>query len=367
MVTRALDKFARSTDAWARRKISVEYDTPHLGFVGHNIAQIARDKGADIAQLHWLGGNFLKLSSLRGLTIPVVWRLPDMLAFCAVEMYEARREQYVSHTTRPDAKSVIDVRKLVFRMKASTYARINLTIVTPSRWLAREAECSELLGDKEIVVIPSGCDSDNFGLRDKKFSRSELGLPGDRPIVLFGADSLETRRKGIDLFEFAMMEVHLREWSVRPLIVTFGSGSLPTSIKTLFECREYGRIDSREGLAILYNAADVFVAPSRMENLANTVLEALACGTPTVAFDIGGMPDMIEHEVNGWLAPPFDTANLADGIAWAISKRGDEGVRAAARKKILAQFSLEQEIDKYIALYERLLGKTKAEVRGDAR
>ena len=106
---------------------------------------------------------------------------------------------------------------------------------------------------------------------------------------------------------------------------------------------------------MLYSAADVFVAPSRMENLANTVLESLACGTPVVAFDIGGMPDAIDHQVNGYLARPFDTADLARGIAWVLDHPDIASVREAARAKIVSGFSLDQEIDAYLRIYEELL------------
>ena len=122
----------------------------------------------------------------------------------------------------------------------------------------------------------------------------------------------------------------------------------------LASVRHMGPIKDRRLMAILYAAADVFVAPSRMENLANTVLESLACGTPVVAFDIGGMPDMIDHKVNGFLAPPFKTGELAEGIRWAQAQRGNDAVRHAARRKILQDFSPAQETDKYIALYDRV-------------
>jgi glycosyltransferase involved in cell wall biosynthesis len=108
-------------------------------------------------------------------------------------------------------------------------------------------------------------------------------------------------------------------------------------------------------MSIIYNAADVFVAPSRMENLANTVLESLASGTPVVAFDVGGMPDLIEHKRNGFLAAPFDTVQLAEGIRWAIDQRENNVIREMSRNRIVEEFSLEKEIDQYIDLYDKLI------------
>jgi glycosyltransferase involved in cell wall biosynthesis len=119
--------------------------------------------------------------------------------------------------------------------------------------------------------------------------------------------------------------------------------------------RHLGHVTDRRLLSIIYNAADVFAAPSRVENLANTVLESLACGTPVVAFDIGGMPDAIDHKINGYLAAPFDTAAFAEGIQWCLAQRDRNEIRTACRKKVLTAFSRDQETDRYISLYERLL------------
>lgn len=116
-----------------------------------------------------------------------------------------------------------------------------------------------------------------------------------------------------------------------------------------------GHVTDRRLLSIVYNAADVFVAPSRMENLANTVLESLGCGTPVIAFNIGGMPDAIDHEVNGYLATPFSTQSLADGINWMLQQQDSGSLRVTCRNKILKAFSRDHEIDRYVALYENIL------------
>jgi glycosyltransferase involved in cell wall biosynthesis len=170
---------------------------------------------------------------------------------------------------------------------------------------------------------------------------------------------MSTRWKGLDLFVNAIVQVGrdpVIKSAVDIHVISFGKDPFQTSeLNNLVSIEHVGQVKDRRLMSALYNAANVFVAPSRMENLSNAVLESLSCGTPVVAFDVGGMPEMIEHKSNGFLAEPFDTAKLAEGIRWAINRQGDEEVRASARNKILREFSLEKEIDQYIDLYSSLL------------
>ena len=194
--------------------------------------------------------------------------------------------------------------------------------------------------------------------------------PRVAPIILAGADQLEAKRKGMDLLGEALQALNEHAPDLqgqRAMLVSFGSGDLSEAVRGLLDYRHLGRIADRRQLAALYNAADVLVAPSRMENLANTALEALACGTPAVAFDVGGMPDMIEHGRTGFLATAFDTAALAAGIAWALERRGDPAVRSAAREGILARFTMSQEAAAYHRLYERLTNEARGAGRARER
>ena len=176
----------------------------------------------------------------------------------------------------------------------------------------------------------------------------------------------------MDLFMEAMSAFCGNAASEPPIeILTFGDDAFDAkSLPGRIHVTHLGPVKDRRLMAILYNSADLFAAPSRMENLANTVLESLACGTAVVAFNIGGMPDMIEHGRNGFLAPPFDTAAFAAGIRWGMEQRENDEIRIACRRTILNGFSREQEIDKYIALYEKLLqtndARSRERIRGTA-
>lgn len=329
------------------------------GIAGHDIRRVVRDERPDLVQLHWFGGNSFRLASLRGLDVPVVWRLSDMWPFCGLDHLQPDPLQYTSAPGTLAGTGRIAVSEWVRRRKADVYGTLrDLTLAAPCRWMHAEARRSALLAGRPIERIATGCDTNLFRPRDRASCRDVLGLARDRALVLVGATSMGTRWKGLDLFVAAMARL-AAEWGVgEPAleIVAFGAdtGAL-SALNARVPVHHLGAVCDHRLMAALYNAADVVVAPSRMETLANTVLEALACGTPAVAFDIGGMPDMIDHRENGFLATPGDVARLTAGIRWALSRRDDGAVREAARRKVLAEFTTAQEMDRYLALYERLV------------
>jgi glycosyltransferase involved in cell wall biosynthesis len=329
------------------------------GAFGIDIGDVARREQPDIVQLHWIGGNAFKLRSLADVKVPVVWRMSDQWAFCGVQHLEPDPAAYCSPPARASAWS--NISEHVRYAKWSTYQKLRrLVLVCPSRWLARETRRSALLGQRQVEVIPTSCDTELFGIKDRAACRSVLELPAEGPIVLIGATSLGTRWKGLDLFVEAAQktsEKTLRDGR-KLTVVSFGQdvGEL-ARLRDQVDLIHLGPVKDRRLMAILYGAADVFAAPSRMENLANTVLESLACGTPVIAFAIGGMPDMIDHQSNGYLAAPFDSDVFARGLLWSLDHPDPASLRAICRQKVLDCFSIGQEIDGYLALYARLLGQ----------
>ena len=358
---RVVRKARRTFDDWMIRRVAKRYDyLLSTGACGFNIAKIVLRERPDIVQLHLMGFNAFRLATLSGVRKPVVWRFPDQWAFCGLPHYEPNPDNYTAppplnlNWSRPWTNLSEHVRY----KKSKTYSSIDrLVVVCPSRWLAAETKSSALLGNRPIELIPTSCDTALFSPKDRNVCRAALGLSLDAYIVLVGAGSLELRSKGLDLFLEAMGNIGKQPPAGHALeIVTFGKDAFNAArLGNCARVSHLGHVADRRLLSIIYNAADVFAAPSRMENLANTVLESLACGTPVIAFDVGGMPDAIEHRVNGYLAPPFNTEAFADGIRWCLAQRDREDIRIACREKVLNGFSREQEIDRFISLYESLL------------
>jgi len=191
---------------------------------------------------------------------------------------------------------------------------------------------------------------------DSKDARQLLNLPSDIPLVLFGAvDSTSNPRKGFDLLLRALNRLE-KELSANSELVVFGASSPEEGSALPLSAHYLGSFSDDVALALLYSAADVFVAPSREDNLPLTVQESLACGTPVVAFDIGGMEDMIEHQSNGYLAKPFDAEDLAHGISWCLSGNDRRAqLSTEARSVAEEQFSSERQAKAYIELYREIL------------
>ena len=327
------------------------------GFFGHNVSRIVQRESPDLLQLHWIGGMSFRFSSLRGIKVPVVWRMPDMWSFCGTEHLCSTPDRFVEGyrcDNRPSGQAGVDIDRLVWKSKNRTYRMIDrIVFVAPSRWLAKCASESRLLGGKQIEVIPTSCDVDRFKPLDRSASRAVLGIDPDTPVVLTGATCMRTKWKGGDLLVTALNQLASRtDFNAR--VVCFGQGVEAFQEQCLLPVTSMGSISDSRLMAILYSAADAFVAPSRMENMANTVLESLACGTPAIAFNIGGMPDMIDHLVHGYLARPFETEDLANGIRWAIEEADSKATRHATRERILSRHLPENEANSYLRIYESL-------------
>ncbi len=282
----------------------------------------------DAVVLHWLGDRVLSVKQIGQLSrrgIPIYWVLHDTWAFCGAEHYPHSHEdrRFIEGyrlDNRPAWESGLDINRITWARKTRHWTR-PIHIIAPSRWIAKLARQSMLMQDWPIDVVPNPVDVAWWGAVTRDQARQQLGVATDRRIVLFGAIGGEQDpRKGADLLRAAL--AHLAR-SVSPtllrnlLVLTFGGKEGTDSVSGL-PVRSVGRLND-EGLRQYYSAADVMVVPSRMDNLPQTAIEPIACGTPVVGFNIGGMPDIITNGVTGRLVEPFSTEALSDAILWSVS------------------------------------------------
>jgi glycosyltransferase involved in cell wall biosynthesis len=326
------------------------------------------DLAPDLVHLHWIAGGFVNVKSLSTYGVPLVWTLHDMWAFTGGCHYDEGCGRYASGCGACPllgSRSVTDLSSMGFRRRMTAYRDLSLTIVTPSRWLGGLVRNSPLLSRFPVSVLPNAIDTECFRPLPKAAARERLRLPTGRKLILFGAaHGGGEPRKGFGHLQLALRRLAGSGTGARPQAVVFG-GTPPKDPPDLgVECLYTGTIEDDDRLAALYAAADVFVAPSIQENLSNTVMEALACGTPCIAFDIGGMPDMIEHRRNGYLARPFDAADLAEGIRWILEddQRRNE-LSARARQKVLDEFAMPVVARRHLELYRRILEPREHQAR----
>ncbi len=319
----------------------------------------------DVINLHWINEAFVRLESLAQWHRPLVWTLHDMWPFTGGCHYAFDCDRYTEQcgqcpqlgSDRPQ-----DLSHQIWQRKAQTWKNLDLTVVTVSHWLADCARRSSLFGPRPIEVIANGIDTELYRPIDRQWARQLLQLPQDKALILFGAVSATgDRRKGFHLLQPALQRLcRAEEWRDRLELVVFGSEQPADPPDFGTQVHYLGSFRDDLSLALVYAAADLFVLPSLEENLANTIMEALACGTPCVAFKVGGMPDLIEHERNGYLAQPYDIKDLAQGLAWVLSDPARRHrLSARSREKVLEEFTQARQAQAYKQLFRYLLSESR--------
>jgi glycosyltransferase involved in cell wall biosynthesis len=223
--------------------------------------------------------------------------------------------------------------------------------IAPSNWMADEAMKSGIFTQRPRI-IPYSVDTDLFRPYPKPVVRELLGLPEDSFIVLVSAMFLGDKRKGSKFASLAL------ESCQRPISVVV-VGHRNKMVMELFNDQKVqftGYVREPRLLAQYYAAADVFLFPTLADNLPLSVLETMAAGTPTIGFRTGGVPDMLEHEVNAWLTEPKDVQGLVQGLQ--VSFDHSEVLRRWAevgRKRAEKLFSRQAFIDSHLGLYREIL------------
>ena len=316
-------------EAWATRGFSTENPVLHsLAWQATGLGREVNSSNAQLVHLHWLGNSTLSIEEIGRLNKPLVWTMHDQWAFCGAEHYvtpppalDERFAEGYTASNRPAHESGPDLNRLTWQRKRQAWKR-PIQIVCPSTWMADCARRSVLMGRWPISVIPYPINLKAWAPCDQLQARKLLGLPPDRPLVLFGAmGGTADPRKGADLLLEALQRLRsqVAGSSLEQLeLVVFGQ-SRPAQPPDLgFPIHYCGHLHDDLSLRLLYAAADVFVIPSRQDNLPNTGLEAHACGTPVVAFATGGLVDIVDHHITGALAQPFDPLSLAAAIRWVL-------------------------------------------------
>ena len=309
---------------------------------------------ADVVHLHWINGEMMSIADIGRLTKPTVWTLHDMWAFCGAEHYTdgVRYREGYSAANRPAQEAGFDLDRWTWLRKQRHWQR-PFQIVTPSRWLAGCVAQSALMQNWPVAVIPNPIDMEVWRPVDKLLARQKLNLPPTTPILLFGAlGGDEDPRKGFDLLRDALQ--HLRGRINGLELVVFGQLA-PSQETTLgFPVRHTGYLHDDEKLRLLYSAADAVAVPSRLETFGQTASEAHACGTPVVAFNTGGLADIVAHRETGYLATPFDVQDLATGIEWVLAAtQSGPGLGGAARDRACRLWDSPVVARQYAELYAR--------------
>ena len=313
-------------------------------------------KEADIIHLHWINQGFLSLKDIEALVKlnkPIVWTMHDMWPCTGICHHARDCEKFQTGCEscfflKSKGK---DLSTSVFDKKLSLYKDANITFVGCSRWLSGRAKKSYLLQDKTVLSIPNPIDTEVYHPIGQGTARELLGLPSEKKLLLFGALNVTDKRKGIDYLIAALRKIE------KPDVGLVVFGQVKDDIRGLFPVpiHSMGYLSDESKIVALYNAVDIFITSSLEENLPNTIMESMACGTPCVGFEIGGIPEMIDHKINGYVTNYKDANDLSNGIQWVLEHGDRQALSDACVKKVQGNYTEKVVAKQYMALYKKLL------------
>jgi glycosyltransferase involved in cell wall biosynthesis len=343
-------------EIFLRNRLSKKYlFDVSIANTGVSIVDLPEFREADIIHLHWVNQGMLSIKEIGKIIASgkkIVWTMHDMWALTGICHHAGDCCRYeMSCGLCPYLVSGLqnDLSNAVFRKKQKAYSQENITFVACSDWLKKLANKSPLTNNQSVVSIPNPIDTQMYQPKNKTQIRRQLNLPIDKKIILFAAVKASDKRKGMDyLIEASRL---LKSQADDILFLIAGNNGEEIEKEFALSAINTGYI-SPEKMPDLYNAADVFVTPSLQENLPNTIMEAMSCGTPCVGFNIGGIPEMIDHQKTGYVAEYKNAKDLAKGIYWTLFEADSETLSVNAREKTLSKYAQEKIAKRYIEIYK---------------
>lgn len=331
-----------------------------IACAGTDITRLPEFQEADVIHLHWVNQGMLSLRQLQAILQsgkPVVWTMHDQWPYTAICHY-ARACEHYSDYCRSCPQLLYprrnDISHRVFAQKQLIYARGSLTFVGPSQWICDYARKSRLTQGHQIVHIPNTYDAAVFYPADSAEARRHHQLPQQGLLLLFACQKISDERKGLSLLLQALSSPRLQALQGQLSVVVVGQTKELSAASIPFPIHALGYIRGDAEMAALYQAVDLFVTPSLEDNLPNTLMEAMACGTPCVGFRVGGIPEMIDHEDSGYVARYRDVEDLAQGIAYTLDPQNHQRLSAAAARKALTTWNEDTVCRQYSELYSSL-------------
>ncbi len=319
---------------------------------------------ADIIHLHWVNHSFLNpkhLKELAKLNKPIVWTFHDSNAFtggCHVRYTCGHFENECGDCPVLVDANPNDISHKTWQQKNAAYQVLDFNIIAPSSWMKNSVLRSSLMKGKPVNIIPNTLETDIFKPQNQQQARTKIGLSADKFIFLTGfMPSKKDSHKGAAyLLESLELLADKRSINIENIeLVIFGNRNTEDVPVFPFKTTFFGTVNDDEKLAACYAAADAFLIPSLEDNLPYTVMESLACGTPVIAFTTGGIPDMVEHEHNGFLAEYRSSESFCAGMEWIKNYPVKEALRKNARETVMQNFSEKVIAQKHLELYQSLV------------
>lgn len=331
---------------------------------GFDITKLPEFKEADVIHLAWINQGFLSLKDIRKIINSgkaVVWTMHDLWAATGICHFtfgcEAYKGQCHNCFYLPRGGKSADLSTHVFNKKKKVYYNSGIHFVACSKWLGNSARQSSLLTGLQLSVIPNPIDTHVFCPKDKRVARLHSTLPEDKRIILFVSQRVTMERKGMAYFikAISLLAERYPEMKENTVIAILGGRADEVVSQLALPSFPLGYVKNERQLVDIYNSADVFVIPSLDENLPNTIMESMACGVPSVGFKVGGIPEMIDHQKNGYVASYKDADDLAAGIHWVLGEADKEELKRQCVQKVMSCYSQRSVAMKYVEVYNQAL------------
>ena len=324
---------------------------------GSDITKLREFQEADVIHLHWINQGMLSLNGICKILRsgkPVVWTMHDIWPATGICHLTLGCHYFVNRCANckylPGGGGSNDLASRIWQKKQQMQVDENIYYVACSRWLESEAKTSALLKGQKITSIPNPIDTHIYKKGNKEEARQRLGLPLDKKLILFASQRVTNENKGMSYLIEAC-----RQLSDQCEVVILGGHAEEVVEQLPMKAYPLGYVNEEQRIVDVYNAADVFVLPSLSENLPNTIMEAMACGVPCVAFKVGGIPEEIDHLKNGYVAAYRDAEDLAKGIAWVLEEADYESLSQQAVHKVMQCYSQQSVAVKYLEVYQQAM------------
>ena len=356
---RIISRLDTEVKKYVNRNIIPTYGSFSFPVFGTDVSTLKEINNADIIYLHWVLGGFLNLSNVRKLLKlkkNVVIFMHDMWWITGGCHHSFSCEKYTlscNNCQMIKGNRKKDISALEFNKKLKLYSKFdNVYFVSPSKWLYDCAKNSKLTRDSSIFYIPNTIDTSFYKPFDKKVARNILNISPEETVIAFGAVKINSPYKGWSYLQKALEILKNNNNLNNILILIFGDSynkEIDNAIP--FKTKFMGYLQDEYSTALAYNSADIFIAPSLAETFGYVVMEALSCGTPVVGFEIGGIPDLISHKKNGYLAKYKDSEDIANGINYCLENK--------LKGYILPEFEPNKTLKKHLELFDFIRSNSK--------
>lgn len=336
-----------------------------IGLAGLDVTHVKLVQEADIVNLHWVN-RFLSIKSIKKILKHkknVIWTVHDSWPFtggCHVRYGCSNFKKSCGYCRMLNSNVKFDLSRLILKKKVREWSKYSITFIAPSQWMKSNIENSFLFKGMQCYCIPNPIDTFKFIPRTEHeiLERLKINISDNKVRILFGAvNAVDTPYKGFRylLMSLELLKIRFPDITERIELHIFGSDHCSNQEIKQFSYKMWGFIEDEEQLSYLYSMADLYLFPSLDDNLPNTVMECLSCATPVVAFETGGIPELVDHKQNGYIAKYKNIEDLCDGIIWVISNNKNNCLGNDGRKKCLSQYREEIIAQRYLDVYNSVL------------